>query len=273
MIYWFTGQPGAGKTTLANKLKEHLINTELYTGEVFMVDGDDLRDLYENKDYTINGRVDNVKTAQRISKYLLNKGNTVIVSLVSPYLDQREEFKHFLNGKVKEIYVHTQDERGREHFFSSAYKQPADNYIDIDTTNKSIEEAFSELVEQIWPAIEPDYVEEVVEKKKTYFVDIDGTIFKYRKFGTYETEEAEVIPSTLEHLQQLNEEGHMIVLTTARPETLYEHTLKELNINNVPYHKLVMGIERGARYVINDKDPNVEDDRAVAINLVRDQGI
>jgi hypothetical protein len=34
-----------------------------------------------------------------------------------------------------------------------------------------------------------------------------------------------------------------------------------------------MGIERGARYVINDKDPNVEDDRAVAINLVRDQGI
>ena len=37
-----------------------------------------------------------------------------------------------------------------------------------------------------------------MEKKRTYFIDIDGTIFKYRKFETYETTEVEVIPSTLD---------------------------------------------------------------------------
>ena len=35
-----------------------------------------------------------------------------------------------------------------------------------------------------------------MEKKNTYFVDIDGTIFVYRKFETYETTEAQVIKSS-----------------------------------------------------------------------------
>ena len=39
-----------------------------------------------------------------------------------------------------------------------------------------------------------------MEKKETYFVDIDGTIFKYRKFETYESTTAEVIESTKQYL-------------------------------------------------------------------------
>ena len=48
MIYWFTGQPGAGKTVLANALKQQLENT-------FHIDGDDLRDIFDNKDYSEAG--------------------------------------------------------------------------------------------------------------------------------------------------------------------------------------------------------------------------
>ena len=39
-----------------------------------------------------------------------------------------------------------------------------------------------------------------MEKKNTYFCDIDGTIFKYRKFETYETTKAEGIDSTISYL-------------------------------------------------------------------------
>jgi uncharacterized HAD superfamily protein len=106
-----------------------------------------------------------------------------------------------------------------------------------------------------------------MEKKETYFVDIDGTIFKYRKFETYETSAAEIVESTLKFLQAKNEEGHMIVLTTARPDWLYIHTVNELKVNNVPFNRLVMGIERGPRYLINDMDPNKPGDRAIAINI------
>tara|TARA_B100000674_G_C37707536_1_gene853588 strand:+ start:536 stop:874 length:339 start_codon:yes stop_codon:yes gene_type:complete len=112
-----------------------------------------------------------------------------------------------------------------------------------------------------------------MDKKNTYFVDIDGTILKYRKFETYKSSKAEVIPSTLEYLQRVKEEGHMIILTTARPEELRIHTVMELNTNNVPYDRLVMGIERGPRYLINDMDPKIKQQRAIALNLIRDEGI
>jgi len=112
-----------------------------------------------------------------------------------------------------------------------------------------------------------------MNKKNTYFVDIDGTIFIYRKFETYETSEAQVIKSTKQYLQQVNDEGHMIVLTTARPEYLREHTKNELIKNGIPYHKLIMQIERGPRYLINDMDPKAPGDRAIAINVKRDEGI
>jgi hypothetical protein len=110
------------------------------------------------------------------------------------------------------------------------------------------------------------------DKKNTIFCDIDGTIFKYRKFETYKTSEAEPIQSTIDYLKQQYELGHMIVLTTARPDDLLGHTLWELNSNSVPYHKVIMGIERGPRYLINDMDPEKEGKRAIAVNLIRDQG-
>ena len=110
-------------------------------------------------------------------------------------------------------------------------------------------------------------------KKNTYFVDIDGTILKYRKFETYENTDAEPIPSPVEYLQNVKKEGHMVVLTTARPDWLYNHTVKELVSNNVPFDKLIMGIERGPRYLINDMDPKKPGRRAIAINLIRNDGI
>ena len=110
-------------------------------------------------------------------------------------------------------------------------------------------------------------------KKNTYFVDIDGTIFIYRKFGTYETNEAQVIKSSKQFLQKINDKGHMIILTTARPENLRNLTELELAKNNIPYHKLIMQIERGPRYLINDMDPNKPEKRAIAINIIRNDGI
>ena len=67
-----------------------------------------------------------------------------------------------------------------------------------------------------------------MDKKNTIFCDIDGTIFKYRKFETYTSSPAEPIPSTIEYLKQQKEEGHMIILTTARTDDLLKHTIWEL---------------------------------------------
>jgi adenylylsulfate kinase len=138
MIYWFTGQPGAGKTVLATALKQELDN-------IFHVDGDDLRAIFDNKDYSETGRRKNIELAQQLAHFLHNKGNNVVVSLVSPYKDQREEFKNKLGDSLKEFYVHTTEIRGRENFHVENYQQPTENYLDIDTTNISVEECLQKI--------------------------------------------------------------------------------------------------------------------------------
>jgi len=142
VIYWFTGQPCAGKTTLAKKL--HYIKPT-----AFMIDGDDMRELFSNKDYSAKGRIDNVGTAQRIAHYLHNQGKDVIVSLVSPYIDQREEFKDLIGDELIEFYVHTTELREREHFKAIAYTPPLANFIDIDTTYDTEKQSFEKILEYI----------------------------------------------------------------------------------------------------------------------------
>jgi adenylylsulfate kinase len=131
MIFFFTGQPHAGKTTLAKHLKTAL-TLRNPVKLVYMVDGDDLRRIINNKDYSEQGRRINIGQAIAIAKYLDDANYDVIVSLVSPYKDLREELK--ASADVVEIYVHTTDVRGRENFHVKDYEPPTENFIDIDTT-------------------------------------------------------------------------------------------------------------------------------------------
>ena len=141
MIYWFTGQPGHGKTTLAKAMLDHLAAEGI---KAFHVDGDDLRALTTNADYSRGGRENNIRRAQLLAHYLQSKGHTVVVSLVAPYRDIREELK--AAADVTEVYVHTSETRGREEKHASDYEAPLTDFIDIDTTGKSVEESLQEVI-------------------------------------------------------------------------------------------------------------------------------
>jgi len=144
MIYWFTGQPGAGKTVLSKALKEYL-ETNHYK-KVIHVDGDDIREIFDNKDYSKEGRYKNITLAQQIAKFLHLKGFDVVVSLVSPYRELRENLKKELGNEIKELYIHTTEIRGREQYHSPDYEPPIINYIDIDTTNCSVNECINKIL-------------------------------------------------------------------------------------------------------------------------------
>ena len=95
---WLTGQPASGKTTLANLLMAELKNDK---NTYFNIDGDDLRDLFQNKDYSREGREANIRLGMSIAAYLINKKCIPIISLVSPYLFLREEFNYRFSKKEK----------------------------------------------------------------------------------------------------------------------------------------------------------------------------
>ncbi len=143
MIYWFTGQPGAGKTTLAKKLVEYL-----NVGNTIHIDGDDLRDIFKNKDYSENGRRANIQKAMDIAHFLNEKGYNVVASLVSPYKDLRDDLKT-KSGAI-EIYVHTTDIRGRENFHVKDYEPPTENYVSINTTDTELMVSYTELINKLF---------------------------------------------------------------------------------------------------------------------------
>lgn len=147
-IYWFTGQPGAGKTVLAKKMVNFI---KLIGGDksVFHVDGDDIREIWDNMDYSREGRMRNITNAQALVEYLSMRGYHVVVSLVSPYREQREIFKDKLYPNLEEIYVHTSEERGKEEHFAENYEAPLDNYIDINTTKDDPDDSFQRILAEM----------------------------------------------------------------------------------------------------------------------------
>jgi adenylylsulfate kinase len=144
-VYWFTGQPSHGKTVLANLLIDELEKEY----DTFHVDGDDLRALTLNKDFSEQGRIDNVRGAQKIAHYLHNEGYNVVVSLVSPYRWQREELKTMLGADLVELYVHTTSPRERDHFSVKDYEAPLENFIDVDTTDDTPAESIVKILKLI----------------------------------------------------------------------------------------------------------------------------
>ena len=146
MVLWFTGQPGSGKTTLTNRfIEDKLIGfMKIQPVRIVHIDGDDLRDVLDNKDYSEKGRRKNIQFAIDMTKVLDDKGFIVIVSLVSPYRDMREKLKS--NRNIAEFYLHTTDIRGKEDYFVEDYEPPLHNYVDINT-DKTIEECLDEVLD------------------------------------------------------------------------------------------------------------------------------
>jgi adenylylsulfate kinase len=146
-IYWFTGQPGAGKTVLGKKLVEFL-GTEKrnWRSNVFHVDGDDLRELTINKNYTKEGRIQNIRNAQMIAEYVYKNGCDVVVTLVSPYLEIREEFKQRIGNDLYEFYIHTSKKRERDEFKVDDYEAPTQKFMDVDTTKDNPIQSFTKII-------------------------------------------------------------------------------------------------------------------------------
>ena len=80
---WLTGQPGSGKTTLANLLFYHLKENSP-NKSFFNIDGDDLRDLFQNKDYSREGREKNIRVIMMdcLEKYLILIGVLALMVLM-----------------------------------------------------------------------------------------------------------------------------------------------------------------------------------------------
>jgi bifunctional enzyme CysN/CysC len=84
---WFTGLPGAGKSTIAAAVEERLIAAGHPS---FLLDGDNLRHgLNGDLGFDEEARTENVRRTSHVAKLLAESGSIALVSLVSPYAADR----------------------------------------------------------------------------------------------------------------------------------------------------------------------------------------
>lgn len=138
MIYLFIGQPGSGKTTMAKKLVEKLGEKTIW------IDGDDLREIFPNSDYSYFGRIRNIEKSFTIARFMSVKGYDVVISMVCPYLAIREDLKAFNN--VKEVLFERNEHAGREKFHVKDFESPEQNFIRFENKGNE-EDSFKELLE------------------------------------------------------------------------------------------------------------------------------
>lgn len=99
-VIWLTGLPCAGKTTIAYALSDKL---KLVGVKTIILDGDEIRDFFKigfDKESRIAHNIDVGKLASLFEK----QGFIVIVSLVSPYKEARDESRK-MSRRFFEVYV------------------------------------------------------------------------------------------------------------------------------------------------------------------------
>ena len=103
VMLWFTGLPGAGKTTLAYAIEErlHKIGCRSY-----VIDGDVMRSgLCRDLDFSIEGRNENIRRVGEVAKLLVDAGVIAITAFISPLRNQRRSVRALVGpGDFLELF-------------------------------------------------------------------------------------------------------------------------------------------------------------------------
>jgi bifunctional enzyme CysN/CysC len=123
-VLWLTGLSGSGKSTVANALEKKLFSLGLHS---YVLDGDNMR-LGLNKDlgFTREDRAENVRRVAEVAHTLYDAGLVVIVALVSPYADDRNQARSlFPEDDFSEVWIKTPAEVCAERDPKGLYKKAA----------------------------------------------------------------------------------------------------------------------------------------------------
>lgn len=110
-------------------------------------------------------------------------------------------------------------------------------------------------------------------RPKTLFIDLDGTVLKhFHTISDVQTKEPELLSGVVEKINEWDSQGHKIIFVTARKESTRLITEQQLRKFGLAWDQIVMDAGGGERYLVNDKLYASDKNRAVAVNVVTDQG-
>jgi bifunctional enzyme CysN/CysC len=105
-IVWFTGLPGAGKSTIMNLVEQRLAARGAHT---YSLDGDNLRrGLNRDLGFTDADRVENIRRAGEVARLMVDAGLVVLCAFISPFAAERRMVRELVRpDEFFEIFVDT----------------------------------------------------------------------------------------------------------------------------------------------------------------------
>jgi adenylylsulfate kinase len=163
---WMTGLSGAGKTTLANRLYDHLSNMGYCS---VVLDGDDVRGgLCSDLAFSAADRSENIRRVAEVCRLVNGQGIIAVVSLISPMEADRARAREIIGeSRFREVYVNTpitvcemRDPKGLYRRartgalpeftgLSSPYEPPRKPSLSVDTSTSVQEDIFERLTEMV----------------------------------------------------------------------------------------------------------------------------
>lgn len=163
---WFTGLSGAGKSSLAFALEQHLHGRGV---RCYVLDGDNVRHgLNRDLGFTSEDRQENLRRIGEVAKLMVDAGLLVLSAFISPHAQDREMVRQLFEPEdFIEIYVQCsieecerRDPKGLykkarcgdiPHFtgISAPYDVPEDPSLIIDTEQLPLDEAVQKIVQYL----------------------------------------------------------------------------------------------------------------------------
>jgi len=165
-VLWFTGLPGAGKSTIANLVEKKLFAEGRHT---CLLDGDNIRrGLNKDLGFSAADRVENVRRVGEVARLMVDAGLIVIAATISPFRHERQSVRAlFAPGEFIEVYVDTptatieardskglyakarSGEIGNFTGLDSPYEPPEAAEVRVDTARENAEDAAARIVEAL----------------------------------------------------------------------------------------------------------------------------
>ncbi len=163
-LIWLTGLSASGKSTVANAVDSWLYENNYHS---YVLDGDNVRHgLNKDLGFTDADRVENIRRIGETSKLFMDAGLIVISAFISPFTADRNMVRGLLeNGEFIEVFMSTplstcetrdpkglykKARNGEIPYFTgidSEYQSPTNHEIDIDTSNLSVNEAATLIID------------------------------------------------------------------------------------------------------------------------------
>lgn len=139
-VLWFTGLSGAGKSSLARNFDRALFERGIRS---FILDGDNIRaGLNQGLGFSDEDRRENIRRVAEVAKLMVDAGLVVIVALISPKQEYRDQAKRIIGEKdFSEIFVDcdlkTCQDRDPKGFYKKAARDEIKNYTGLASEYES----------------------------------------------------------------------------------------------------------------------------------------